>query len=142
MSCDDLKLGAQGAVSAALVQIVPLLLAGAHAAGAGGVVAGAALGFHLIIGKNEELTGWQRDGAALVVLTRLGVVLVAHIFGIVARRILPASAGKPGIHLVIDGGAVVVRAQLLRESLLNCAAHIGRHAAHGKRSAAAEQMSS
>ena len=139
-----LKLGVEGAIATPLVQIVPLLLAGADASGAGGVVAGAALWLHLIVGKNEELTGWQGDGAALVILTRLGVVIVAHLFRIVAGSVLPATVGNPLVHAVIERGAIIIRTQhgLLREGFLNCAANVRRHAANSEGGATAKQVRS
>jgi len=63
-----LKLASESAVAAALVQIVQLLLASANAARAGGVVARAAFRLNRIFGKNQELAGWERNGATLVVL--------------------------------------------------------------------------
>ena len=63
-----LKLAGDSAVAAALVQIIQLLLASAHAARAGGVIARTAFRLNRIFGKNQELTGWERNGAPLVVL--------------------------------------------------------------------------
>ena len=102
-----LKFAVHGAISAALVQIINLLFAGANTARAGGVIARAAFGLHLVFGKNEELARGQRDGAALVVLPRVGVVLVANLVGIVASSSFPVVAGNPGVHIVINRSAVV-----------------------------------
>jgi len=127
----DLKLGVESAVSATLVQVVPLLLAGADAAGAGRVVAGAALRLNLIVGKNEKFAGGQRNGTALVELTRLGVVLIAHLTGIVARSVFPVGDGEPTVHAVVQGSTVVIGTQhniLLGKSLLNCTSDISGHA--------------
>ena len=138
-----LKLGGQGAVSTALIQIVPLLLAGAHAAGAGRVVARAALGLHFVVGKNEHLARGEGDGSALVILARLGVVLIADVVCVIARGVFPpAGPGNTGVHAVVDGRAVVVRTQHgpLRKCFLNYAPHVCGHSVDVEGRAAAEQM--
>jgi hypothetical protein len=139
-----LKLGIQRAVSAALVQIVPLFLAGAHAAGAGRVVARAALGLDLVLGKNEEFTRGQRNGSAFVKLAGLGVVLIADLLGVIARRVFPVGDRDSAVHAVIQGGTVIIRTQhgLLGEGFLNRTSNVGWHASNRKRSATAEQMGS
>lgn len=141
----DLKLRIESAVSATLIQIIPLLLTGADATGARGIVARAALGFDLILSKNEKFAGGQRNGTALVELSRLGVVLIAHLTSIVARSVFPVGDGESTVHAVIQGSTVVIGPQhdiLLSKSLLNCTSNIGGHASHGKRSATAEQVGS
>lgn len=131
----DLKLRIESAVSATLIQIIPLLLTGADATGARGIVARAALGFDLVLSKNEKFAGGQRNGTALVELSRLGVVLIAHLTSIVARSVFPVGDGESTVHAVVQRSAVVIRAQhdiLLSKSLLNCTSNIGGHASHGK----------
>ncbi len=99
-----LKFAVHGAISTAFVQVVNLLFAGANTARAGGVKARAAFGIDLVFGKKEELARGQRHGAAVVVLARIGVVLVANLIGIDTSSSFPIVA----IHIVIHRSAVVV----------------------------------
>jgi len=128
--CCVLKLGVQRAVSAALVQVVPLLLAGANAPSAGRVVTGAAFGFDRIFSKNEKFARWKGDFATGVILSHLGVVLVANLVRIFASRIFPVVAsGNPAVHVVIYGSP---QCGSLHECFLNHTSNIGGHAIHGK----------
>ena len=101
-----LKFAVHGAISAALVQIINLLFAGANTARAGGVIARAAFGLPLVFIKNEELARGQRDGAALVILSRICVVLVSNLVGIVTSSSFPVVAKNPAVHIVVYRSAV------------------------------------
>ncbi len=112
-----LKFAVHGAISTAFVQVINLLFAGANTARAGAVIARAAFGLHLVFSKNEELTRGQRDLAAFVVLSRISVVVVSNLIGIVASSSFPVVANTAHC-IVIYRSTVFVGPQ--RVSLTKC----------------------